>query len=147
MVETTPIFSKKYTAEYNTSADSLAQLATYEWLLDLGWMEVNNEIRNGKKTASIHNLLDLTLIYSDRLNAIAWKDKQDEINKWENEVLTEYNAWVTNKDREQLIPVKLMNLLRSYKKWLYIIKQQNIRLGIPMREQRSASDSAKKAIT
>jgi hypothetical protein len=143
MVET-PIFTKKHTAEFNTSADSLSQLANYEWILDWKWIELREDIRTHQKVDYVHFLFDLTLIYSDRLIAIAWKDKADEIREWEKEIRLLYDDW--KKNNQQHIPTMLIEKLRLYKQWLYIVKQQNIKLGIPMREERSASDAVKKAI-
>ena len=139
-----PIFTSKQVAEYNTSQDSLRQLATMEWNIDEMFRMVYEGGIDIKDSLGIKNLYHyLVYVYADRLWAFSWSILQDNKNdkirtftKYEGELESLYVDWIkNNKDK---IPTTLLQKMREYKRWLYEIKQKQLKLGVPTRKETTA---------
>lgn len=146
-----PIFTKKQVAEFNTSQDSLRQLATMEWNIDEMFRMVYAGGVDSSDATGIKNLYHyIVYVYADRLWAFSWTiiqsnkdEKKDTFKKYEKELEELYIDWIkNNKDK---IPVTLLKRLREYKKWLYEIKQKQLKLGVPTRTETTAHERLEKA--
>lgn len=139
------VFTKKFTAEFNTSQDSLKQLASMEWNVDEMFRLVYTHGVDKTDVANIRSLYHyLVYIYADRIYSIAYTVLQDEFQKKEEELEKLYSDWIVNNPGK--VPVTLMRKLREYKRWLYEIKQKRVKLGIPTKTEYSPQEAMKKAI-
>jgi hypothetical protein len=146
------VFTKKQVAEYNTSQDTLRQLATMEWNIDEMFRAVYAGGIDSSDSIGIKTLYHyLVFVYADRLWAFAWsvlqssKDSNEPtFEKYEKELVALYTDWnkLTNRDK---VPKDLIIKLREYKRWLYEIKQKRIKLGVPTRVETTANERMEKA--
>jgi len=152
MAEREPIFTKRFTAEFNTSQDTLRQLATMEWNIDEIFRQVYSNGLDKNDIPMIKTLYHyIVFIYADRLWSMSWtilqedkdNDKADTFTKFEKELKILYDDWI-NKNKDK-IPTALVERLREYKRWLYEVKQKRIKLGIPTREESSGLERLRKA--
>jgi len=145
------IFTKKQVAEYNTSQDSLRQLAQMEWNIDEMFRNVYNGGIDATDSLGIKNLYHyLVFIYADRLWAFSWTVLQNSDDKekltftrFETDLKDLYSDWMT-KHKDQ-VPTTLLVRLREYKRWLYEVKQKQIKLGVPTRTETTGEERMKKA--
>jgi hypothetical protein len=146
------VFTKKQVAEYNTSQDSLRQLATMEWNIDEMFRAVYAGGIDSSDSIGIKTLYHyLTFVYADRLWAFAWTILQENddpkkatFSKFEKELTELYNDWNTAQNRNK-VPKDLIIKLRQYKRWLYEVKQKQIKLGVPTRVETTANERMEKA--
>jgi len=151
MAEST-FFTKRQVAEYNTSQDSLRQLATMEWNIDEMFRNVYNGGIDASDGLGIKNLYHyLVFVYADRLWAFSWtkiqtnKDKEVlTFTKFENELKELYADWNKPENKDKT-PTTLLLKLREYKRWLYEVKQKQIKLGVPTRTETTAKERMEKA--
>lgn len=151
MEEQKGFFTKKFTAEFNTGQDTLRQLATMEWNLDNMFAAIYTNGVNKLDMAGIETLYHyLVYIYADRLWSMSWSvlqksEKKDDITftKFETELTTMYEDW--KKNHKDSVPTALLKKLREYKRWLYEVKQKQIKLGVPTRTETTARERLEKA--
>ena len=150
-MDNSPVFTKKQVAEYNTSQDSLRQLATMEWNIDEMFRMVYNGGVDASDFLGIKNLFHyLVYVYADRLWAFSWSIIQENkdakvktFSKFERELEELYKDWITaHRDKT---PTSLLIKMREYKRWLYEIKQKQIKLGVPTRTETTAVERMEKA--
>jgi len=139
-----PDFIKKQVAEFNTSQDTLRQLATMEWNIDEMFRMVYNGGIDISDSGGVKNLYHyLVFVYADRLWAFAWKGNKENITEKEKELKNLYDDWIIrNKDK---VPTTLLIKLREYKRWLYELKQEKLKLGVPTRYETTAQERMEKA--
>jgi len=142
IISTSP-FYEKHTGDWNTGQDSLKQLATLEWNIDMGYMDALEEIRSGQKPMTLHELYDYMIIYYDRLRSCMYLYLQQQCDK--DELLLEnlYNSWKNNSPDE--VPMRLLQAMRQFKRKLYDIKQKTLRIGIPMKKEMTNEEKVDKA--
>lgn len=151
MEEQKGFFTKKFTAEFNTGQDTLRQLATMEWNLDNMFAAIYTNGVNKSDMAGIETLYHyLVYIYADRLWSMSWSVLQKSENKnditftkFETELTTMYEDW--KKNHKDSVPTALLKKLREYKRWLYEVKQKQIKLGVPTRTETTARERFEKA--
>lgn len=151
MEEQKGFFTKKFTAEFNTGQDTLRQLATMEWNLDNMFAAIYTNGVNKLDMAGIETLYHyLVYIYADRLWSMSWSvlqksEKKNDITftKFETELTTMYEDW--KKNHKDYVPTALLKKLREYKRWLYEVKQKQIKLGVPTRTETTARERLEKA--
>lgn len=151
MQEQKGFFTKKFTAEFNTGQDTLRQLATMEWNLDNMFAAIYTNGVNKLDLSGIETLYHyLVYIYADRLWSMSWSvlqksEKKDDITftKFETELTTMYEDW--KKNHKDSVPTALLKKLREYKRWLYEVKQKQIKLGVPTRTETTARERLEKA--
>lgn len=151
MEEQKGFFTKKFTAEFNTGQDTLRQLATMEWNLDNMFAAIYTNGVNKLDMAGIETLYHyLVYIYADRLWSMSWSvlqksEKKNDITftKFETELTTMYEDW--KKNHKDSVPTALLKKLREYKRWLYEVKQKQIKLGVPTRTETTARERLEKA--
>lgn len=151
MEEQKGFFTKKFTAEFNTGQDTLRQLATMEWNLDNMFAAIYTNGVNKLDLSGIETLYHyLVYIYADRLWSMSWSvlqksEKKNDITftKFENELTTMYEDW--KKNHKDSVPTALLKKLREYKRWLYEVKQKQIKLGVPTRTETTARERLEKA--
>lgn len=151
MEEQKGFFTKKFTAEFNTGQDTLRQLATMEWNLDNMFAAIYTNGVNKLDMAGIETLYHyLVYIYADRLWSMSWSvlqksERKDDITftKFETELTTMYEDW--KKNHKDSVPTALLKKLREYKRWLYEVKQKQIKLGVPTRTETTARERLEKA--
>jgi hypothetical protein len=137
-------FIKNQVAEFNTSQDSLKQIATMEWNIDEMFRIIYAGGIDSSDNNSIRNVYHYVVyIYADRLWALAWTIAKKEMTNYENELKRLYDDWITNHANE--VPKTLLIKLREYKRWLYELKQEKLKLGVPTRTETTAQDRMKKA--
>jgi hypothetical protein len=140
-----PVFQRKHTVEYNTSQDSLKQLAQMQWNVDEMFRAV---YAGGINTNDIFNIDTLyhylVFIYADRIHALCWTVLQKELQGKEDKLIAAYYDW--KKNNPQKVPTGLIWEMRLYKRWLYEIGQKRLRLGIPTKVEMSAQEATIKAI-
>ena len=145
------MFTKKYVAEYNTSQDTLRQLATMEWNLDNMFASIYT---NGVNTLDLNGIETLyhylVYVYADRLWSFSWSilqknedEKEPTFEKFENEIKGMYEDW--KKNNKDKVPTGLVMKLREYKRWLYEVKRKKLKLGIPTRTETTAHERMEKA--
>lgn len=147
-----PNFMTKQVAEFNTSQDTLRQIATMEWNVDEMFRVVYNDGLNKNDIPLIKNLYHyLVNIYADRLYSFAWeihkshKDpKIKTFSSFEKELRKLYDDWV--KRHKDQVPVGLIEKMREYKKWLYVLKQTKLKLGVPMRKESTSEERLDQAM-
>lgn len=151
MEEQKGFFTKKFTAEFNTGQDTLRQLATMEWNLDNMFATIYTNGVNRLDMAGIETLYHyLVYIYADRLWSMSWsvlQSSDDEGDKtftrYETELTAMYEDW--KKNHKDSVPTALLKKLREYKRWLYEVKQKQIKLGVPTRTETTARERLEKA--
>ena len=151
MEEQKGFFTKKFTAEFNTSQDSLRQLATMEWNVDNMFTMIYTNGINKLDLAGIDTLYHyLIYVYADRLWSMSWNilqksEKPEDLTftKFEKELEDMYADWKTNHSKD--VPTALIKKLRQYKRWLYEVKQKQIKLGVPTRTETTALERLQKA--
>lgn len=151
MEEQKGFFTKKFTAEFNTGQDTLRQLATMEWNLDNMFAAIYTNGVNKLDLAGIETLYHyLVYIYADRLWSMSWSvlqksenDKDITFTKYEKEITDMYSDWKLN--HKDSVPTALLKKLREYKRWLYEVKQKQIKLGVPTRTETTARERLEKA--
>ena len=142
-----PVFTSKQVADYNTSQDSLRQLATMEWNIDEMFRMVYNGGIQVDDSLGIKNLYHyLVYVYADRLWAFSWSvlqsNKDEKIitfSKYEAELKKLYDDWIKGENKDK-IPTTLLIKMREYKRWLYEIKQKQLKLGVPTRKETTAQE-------
>jgi hypothetical protein len=152
MEEQKGFFTKKFTAEFNTSQDSLRQLATMEWNIDTMFATIYTNGLNKLDLPGIDTLYHyLVYVYADRLWSLSWTILQFSSNKedltfttWEKELEILYLDWKTKHEGE--VPTMLIRRLREYKRWLYEVKQKQIKLGIPTKVETTSKERLEKAM-
>jgi hypothetical protein len=157
MAEQPTIFTGKQVAEFNTSADTLRQIATMEWNIDTMFANIYAGGLTHSDNIAIDTLFHyLVYVYADRLWALSWKvlQERNEKNKdnksiatfrdFEERLLAMYEDW--KKYHKNEIPTALIGELRIYKRWLYEVKQKQIKLGIPTRTETTSLERLDKAM-
>jgi hypothetical protein len=145
MADNSQFFTQKFSADFNTSQDSLKQIASHEWNLEMMFVRVYTEGLDTKDIPVIKSLYHyIVKIYADRLYAIMWANKQDELKEKETEIEQIYLDWIRNNPEK--VPTGLVEKLRLYKRWLYEVKQKSIKMGIPTKIERSSQEAVVKAI-
>lgn len=136
----------KFTAEFNTSYDTLAQLAQIEWNLDSLIFKTNHARSNNGYSEDgipfyvlIDDLVQMVKIYRRRLRNCMWgmlqdKEKQD----WWNNIKPLYEGW--KKKKKKYFPTSLFEWIEDYVEWLGEQKQQKLRLGIPLKKEYSTKE-------
>jgi len=144
MGDTPGVFVRKQVAEFNTSQDSLKQIATMEWNIDEMFRLVYCGGIDKSDNEGIVNLYHyLVYIYADRLFALSWSTLQPKFDAFEKELELLYIDWKKNHPGE--VPMFLLKRLRFYKRWLYEVKQKQIKLGVPTRNETTAKERMEKA--
>lgn len=151
MEEQKGFFTKKFTAEFNTGQDTLRQLATMEWNVDNMFTMIYTNGINKLDLAGIDTLYHyLIYVYADRLWSMSWnilqkseKPEDTTFTKFETELEAMYADWKTNHSKD--VPTALIKKLRQYKRWLYEVKQKQIKLGVPTRTETTALERLQKA--
>ena len=153
-------FVNRQVAEFNTSADSLTQLANMEWTIDMLFIRLK-EVGKSKDSIIVIEMIYQYIVesYADRLYSLAWSKLRERVKKdeipydperldtfedWEINLKDLYKEWTDNK--KENYPRELVNKLRMYKRWLYCVKQDKIKVGIPMRTEMTAQQKLKKVI-
>ena len=145
MPEEKPIFTKKFSADFNMGADSLTQIANHEWNIEMQFIKIYANGLDEGDISAIKGLYQyIVRIYADRLHAIMWTTTQKEANDWEKELEESYNDWIKNNPSK--VPIGLVEKLRLYKRWLFEIKQKVIKMGIPTKLEMTQIEAIKKAI-
>jgi hypothetical protein len=143
-MEQTPIFTRKFTAEFNTAADTVRQIATMEWNIDEMFRMV---YAGGVDTGDINGIKNiyhyLVFVYADRLWSMAWESIHKDFKEREDELKLLYDDWIIN--QKDKVPVTLLEKLREYKRWLYEVKQKKIKMGVPTKDQTTAKERLKSA--
>lgn len=150
-MDNSPIFTRRQVAEYNTSQDSLRQLATMEWNIDEMFRMVYNGGVDSSDSLGIKNLYHyLVYVYADRLWAFSWSiiqenkdDKVKTFSKFEKELEALYIDWIKGSNKDK-VPTTMLKKMREYKRWLYEIKQKQIKLGVPTMTETSATERLQK---
>jgi hypothetical protein len=144
MVDTKPVWSRRMVAEFNTSQDTLSQIAAHEWNVDELFRHIYMDGLNTNDVSAIKSLYYLIVkIYADRIYSVMWSDLQTEANEKEKKLERLFNDWIKN-NRDK-IPTLLVEELRLYKRWLYEMKQKKLNMGIPAREEKTALEKLKAA--
>ena len=151
MAEPNSIFTKKQVAEFNTSADTLRQIAQMEWNIN----EMFRVIYSGGIDPTDNTPIKIVYhyivyVYADVLWGFAWSilqknkdEKEATFDKFEKELEILYNDWTKN--HKDQVPTTLLERLRAYKKWLFEVKQKKLKLGIPTRTETDANERMEKA--
>lgn len=146
------IFQRREVAEFNTSQDSLRQMAQMEWVLDSFFTNIYSKSK--LEPLDIQTLYNyLTRVYADRLYSLSWtiiqtgtsekkktkeeKEKEVTFENWEKKLDSMYKNWIQNPKN---YPVDFIEEMRKYKRWLYEIKQKRLRLGIPTKTETTAEE-------
>jgi hypothetical protein len=139
-----PIFTQKFTAEFNTSQDTLRQLASMEWNIDELFRVVYSAGIDATDITNIKTLYHYVLyVYADRIWAMSWTVLQDEAAIKEKALEAMYEDWIRKNPNKA--PIGLLRKLREYKRWLYEVKQKRIKLGVPTRTETTAAERMDKA--
>jgi len=136
----------KFTAEFNTSYDTLAQLAQIEWNLDSLIFQVNHaRSNNGYSDEGVpfyvlmDDLFQFVKIYRRRLRNCMWGMLQEKEKKeWWGKLKPLYKQWKEKK--KGYFPTGLFDLIEEYVEWLGEQKQQKLRLGIPLKKEYSTKE-------
>jgi hypothetical protein len=128
------------------SQDTLRQIASMEWNVDEMFREVYNDGINKNDIPLIKNLYHyLVMVYADRLYSFTHSKYRIDSKKkegksryftfeyFEKRLKFFYEDWLKN--HPNAVPLKLIEELREYKKWLYQLKQGILRLGVPMKSE------------
>lgn len=142
--------TRRFTTEFNTGEDTLKQMATIEWFIDGKFVEITEaKSRQGfsKNGDPFHILVDelmqLIRIYRRRVRNCMWSDLQTkEKEQYWNEIKRKYNSW-KNAKKSKYFPNELMDLLEDYIEWLGEMKQQKIKLGIPIKPEYTKEEKLK----
>lgn len=150
------IFQGREVAEFNTSQDSLRQIAQMEWNIDEMFRVLYSSPKNHKEI--IHTLYNyITRVYADRLWSMSWtiiqtgsspkkktqeeRDKEATFTNWEKNLTKDYKKYLLSPLE---YPEEFIENLREYKRWLYEIKQKRLRLGIPTKTETTAEERFEK---
>ena len=141
MTDDKPMFTKKFTAEFNTGQDTLRQIATMEWNIDEMFRMVYTGGINKSDTEGIKNIHHyLVYVYADRLYSMAWETTHKEFREYEKKLKELYDDWMNNPNNRSKVPRQLLDELRLYKRWLYEVKQKRLKMGVPTREETTAKE-------
>ncbi|PLW80753.1 hypothetical protein C0585_00960 [Candidatus Woesearchaeota archaeon] len=140
-----PIFVPKFTAEFNTGQDTLKQLSQMEWNVDMLFVQLREmQLQEEIDLDTVDRLyFYLIEVYGDRLYSMMWSVLQEEGRERENKLNEMYKDW--KKNHGDKIPTALIQELRGYKKWLYEVKQKNIKLGVPTRTETTGKERLERA--
>ena len=131
------------TPDHNNSFDSLKQLSMIEWSVECYYGDALEEIREGKSLNKFNCFYDALCVYYDRLRPYMFSSYLEEFDKVEQEIKMLYEQWVDGNPSS--VPASLMDKLRNFKRKLFVIKQQKLKLGIPVRRELSTKDKMKRA--
>lgn len=143
-------FSKKFSADHNTSKDTLEQIALYEWYIEQAFLKIYNDGLSASDLNDIEYLYRLLVeVYGDRLNAMMYSAVQGKAKPREEKVNELYKQiFDSGKNTVSIGLIKeFMKELREYKRWLYEVKQKNIKMGIPTKAEMTQKEAIKKAMT
>ena len=143
-MEDKPLFTPKFTTEFNTAADTLRQIATMEWNIDEMFRMV---YAGGIDTGDINGIKNiyhyLVFVYADRIWSFSWEQEHKNFREKEKELKELYDDWIKN--QKDKVPVTLLEKLREYKRWLYEMKQKKIKMGVPTKKETTATERLKAA--
>lgn len=143
--ENNTFFTRRQVAEFNTSQDTLRQIATMEWNIDEMFRVIYSSGVDRQDNELIKGLFHyVTYVYADRMYAFSWTKIQPIYKEFELELEALYNDWIKNHPKE--VPMALLRKIRQYKKWLYEVKQKQLRLGVPTKIETTALERLDKAM-
>ena len=133
------------TPEYTGWGDILKQLAFIEWSVDLSYKNALLEIKQGNNTFYCFCEFYINLcVFFDRLRPYMFSDYLKELDQEELEIKKEYDVWDAN--HLKYVPSSLIDKMRFFKRKLQLIKQQKLKIGIPVRIEKTKSEKLKRAI-